>query len=121
MEALLDTNFIIACFKRKIDIHDEFAALGFIPVVPREVLEELKDLRLKVPHAERLAIQLALQRFSSTKVKKTRLGGKSVDEGLIMKGKQGLYIATLDAAIKRMVPNRIVIANAQNALAIERK
>lgn len=120
MEALLDTNFIISCFKRRIDVLDEIAALGFIPVVPREVLEELKDLRVKVPHGDRVAIQFALQRFSSAKVKKTRLGGKSVDEGLIMKGKQGLYIATLDSAIKRVVPNRIVIASAQNALAIER-
>jgi hypothetical protein len=44
-----------------------------------------------------------------------------VDEGLIAKGKQGAYIATLDSGIRRVVPGRIGIANAQNSLEITRQ
>ena len=121
MEVLLDSNFIVACIKKNIDFMEELAGLGFRVIVPREVLEELKDLRLKVSHDDRFAIDLALVRFSNGKFKKTRLGKRTVDEGLIAKGKQGAYIATLDAAIKRVVPNRVTISAAQNSLQVERR
>lgn len=120
MEVLPDTNFIIACVKKKIDFMDELAGLGFRIVVPREVIDELKDLRLKVAHSERAAIDVALSQFVSKRVEKMKLGKRTVDDGLIAKGKQGAYIATLDAAIKRVVPNRVVIAAARNALVVER-
>lgn len=99
---------------------EELRSLGFRVIVPREVIEELKDLRLNVGHVERAAIDVALQQFASTRIEKTKLGKRVVDEGLIAKGKQGAYIATLDAAIKRVVPNKIVITGAKNELAIER-
>ena len=121
MEVLLDTNFIISAIKQRIDFNEELKEMGFGRViVPREVMQELKDLRFKVPMADRQAIDIALTLFSSKKIEKAKVGGKNVDEGLIAKGKQGAYIATLDAAIKRIVPNRVVISNAGNGLMIER-
>lgn len=121
MEVLLDTNFIISAIKQRIDFNEELKGMGFGRViVPREVMQELKDLRFKVPMADRHAIDIALEIFSSKKIEKAKVGGKNVDEGLIAKGKQGAYIATLDAAIKRIVPNRVVISNAGNGLMIER-
>ena|SRR3989338_1091195 len=121
MEVLLDTNFIISAIKQRIDFNEELKEMGFGRViVPREVMQELKDLRFKVPMADRHAIDIALEIFSSKKIEKAKVGGKNVDEGLIAKGKQGAYIATLDAAIKRIVPNRVVISNAGNGLMIER-
>ena len=121
MEVLLDTNFIISAIKQRIDFNEELKEMGFGRViVPREVMQELKDLRFKVPMADRQAIDIALTLFSSKKIEKAKVGGKNVDEGLIAKGKQGAYIATLDAAIKRIVPNRVVISNAGNGLIIER-
>ena len=121
MEAILDTNFIISCVKKKIHFIDELETLGFGVVLPREVVEELKDLRRSVSHNDRIAIDIALEQFTTNKIKKMKLGGRSVDEGLIAKGKQGAYIATLDAAIKRAVPYRITISAAQNTLQIERQ
>ena len=50
-----------------------------------------------------------------------KLGNRSVDGGLIEKGKQGYYIATLDNAIRRVIPNKIVISSAQNSLQVERR
>ncbi|MEK6825441.1 MAG: hypothetical protein AABY00_01510 [Nanoarchaeota archaeon] len=120
MEALLDSNFIISCVKKKIDFLSELEDQGFKVVLPREVFQELKDLRFKVKHDERVAIDSAFDIFSHRKIKKTTLGQTTVDKGLIAKGKRGAYIATLDAAIKREVPNRIVILDAKNSIVVER-
>lgn len=120
MEVLLDSNFVIACVKNRIDFVEELRLLGFRVLVPREVIEELRDLRLKVTHDIRVAIDLAIVTLSSKNIEKVRLGKQKVDEGLIAKGKKGVYIATLDAAIKRVVPNRVSISIAKNSLQVER-
>ena len=111
MEVVLDTNFIISCLLKKIDFLDELKKMGFKVVVPHEVIEELKDLKKnsKISHEERIAIAVAFEIFEKEKVKKIKLGGSNVDEGLIKKGKEGVYIATLDNGIKLRVPNKVVI------------
>ena len=120
MEAILDSSFIISCMKRRIDFLSQLEEQGFRVVLPREVFQELKDLRLKVKHDERAAIDAAFELFVLRKVKKATLGHEIVDRGLIAKGKRGAYIATLDAAIKRQVPNRILVLEAQNTIGVER-
>src|SRR3989344_1951975 len=105
MEVLLDTNFIISCLMKKIDFLEELEGMGFVPVLPREVLQEMKDLRNKnkTSHKERVAIDMAFEMFSSGKMKKTSFGQGKVDEYMIKKGKEGIYIATLDKGIKRNI------------------
>jgi rRNA-processing protein FCF1 len=122
MEVVLDTNFIISCIRKRIDFIGELEGLGFKVVVPRRVLQELKDLRKErgTSHSDRTAIDVANEFFTNSKVKKIRLGGRTVDEGLIAKGLEGVHIATLDRAVKREVPNRVVILNSKNGLGIER-
>ncbi len=122
MEVILDTNFIISCILKRIDFIEQLGEKGFKIVVPKEVIEELKDLRLsnRVSHEERVAINVALELLEKKEIKKVRLGKGSVDDGLIKKGKEGVYIATLDAVIKRQVPNRVVIFSAKNETGIER-
>ena len=120
MEVFLDSNFIISCLKRKIDFISELEGKGFKILLPREVFQELKDLKNKVSHEDRSAIEIALKMFESKKMKKTTLGNKNVDQGLIEKGRNGAYIATLDAAIKREVQNKVFINSATNNIVIER-
>lgn len=98
----------------------ELEELGFKVFFPQEVFQELKDLRIKVSHKERVIIDSALAMFSLDKVKKVKLGNRATDKGLISMGKKGAYIATLDAAIKREVPNKVFIINAKNSIGIER-
>lgn len=122
MEVILDSSFIISCVKRKIDFLEELEQLGFRIIVPKEVLQEMKDLKLRSPHAEKSAIEVALDIFSRRKIEKMSLSeGKSVDEGLISLGKKGAFIATLDGGIRRVVPNLVVINNAGNKVSLERK
>lgn len=120
MEAVLDSSFIISCIKKNIDFLSQLEEQGFRVILPREVFQELKDLRLKIGHEDRVAIDLAFSLFENRKVKKSTLGHDSVDKGLINKGNKGAYIATLDAAIKRSVPNRVVINSAKNSISVER-
>jgi rRNA-processing protein FCF1 len=126
MEVLLDTSFVISCVRKKIDFIGQLEGLGFKVVLPREVLQELRDLR-ENPRESRLdrdAVDVAFQMFEANKIKKVSLGRrmekKRVDEALINKGKEGYYIATLDNEIKRAVPNKIVIFNATKSVGIER-
>lgn len=122
MEVILDTNFIISCIVKKIDFLTQLREKGFKVIVPREVLQELKDLKVnsRISHDEREAIDVALQMLSSKDVKKTSIGEGKVDDLLIKKGKQGVHIATLDNGIKRKVPNRIVILSAKKEIGVER-
>jgi rRNA-processing protein FCF1 len=120
MEVLLDSNFIISCVKKKIDFISELEGLGFKVIVPKEVLLELKDLRLQVSHNERAAIDIGTGIIDKANVKKVKIGNGKVDDVLIKYGKDGAYIASLDAYIKRSVPNKVTINSASNKLQIER-
>ena len=122
MEVLLDTNFIISCILKRIDFISQLEEKGFKIVVPKEVIEELKDLRFRKgqSHEERIAIDAAFEMFQHNKLKKMGLGGRSIDEALIKKGKEGIYIATLDNLIKKQVPNKIVIHSATGKIIVER-
>ena len=122
MEVILDTNFIISSILKKIDFISELQGMGFNVVVPREVMHELKDLRAKnkTSHDGRVAIDLALELLNSRDIKKIRLREGFVDKGLISKGLEGIYIATLDNEIRGKVPNRVIISNATKSLVVER-
>ncbi len=122
MEVLLDTNFIISCIIKKIDFLGQLREKGFKSVIPKEVVDELKDLRIdnKISHEERVAINVALDLFNSKEIKKISLGTGKVDDLLVRKGKEGVYIATLDNGIKKQVPNKIVISSSKKEVEAER-
>ncbi|MDO8460538.1 MAG: PIN domain-containing protein [Nanoarchaeota archaeon] len=123
MEVLIDTNFVISCILKRIEFLEELAGMGFKVVVPREVILELKDLKTTTRSSgeDKTAISVALEILESKKVKKKQLGGTNVDEALIKKGKEGIYIATLDKGILRQIPNRIIIDAARKKLIIDRE
>lgn len=120
MEVLLDSSFIISCMRKKIDFISSLEQQGFRILLPREVFQELRDLRTEVSREDRVAIDLALQMIENKGVKKMKLGGTTVDEGLINKGRQGVYIATLDNGIKKHIPNKISISLSKNDIEIFR-
>ena len=121
MQVLLDSSFIISCVRERIDFLTQLAEQGFTPVVPREVLQEMKDLRVsnRVSHEERVAIDIAFEILEKAKTKKTSLGSGKVDDFLIRRGQEGIFIATLDVGIKKKVPKRVVIFKAQGRVGVE--
>ncbi len=120
MEVLLDTNFVLSCIKKKIDFISDLEGMGFKVLLPKEVFQEIKDLTLHSNYETRIASNVALELLKKRKVKGVTIGNKQVDEGLIEFGRKGAYIATLDAAIKRAVPNKVVISEQSNSVIVER-
>jgi rRNA-processing protein FCF1 len=120
MDAILDTNFMIYCLKNKIDFFDQLEERGFKIIIPKEVLEEMKDLKKDASRVDRTAVEVLEDLFSKRKFKKISLGGRSVDAGLIEMGKRGNYIASMDAAVRRSVPNRIIINTNSKSVEIDR-
>lgn len=122
MEVVLDSSFIISCIKRKIPFIQKLLEMGFNRIgVPRRVMQELKDLRTRSPRAEKEAIEIALRILEDNdSIKSVHIPSDNVDRGLVLKGKEGVYIATLDKEIKRQVANRVVIRDATNSVEIER-
>jgi rRNA-processing protein FCF1 len=122
MEVILDSSFVISCVRGRIDFLDKLKEMGFTPKVPREVLQEMKDLRNsdRVKREEKVMIDVAIELLSKKDVKKIPFGTGKVDDKLIQMGKKGTFIATLDREIKRSVPNRVVISSAKNDLVVER-
>ena len=49
MEVILDSNFIVSCVMKGIDFISQLEGKGFKILIPREVIQEIKDLRNKVP------------------------------------------------------------------------
>ncbi len=121
MQVILDSSFIISCVRERIDFLTQLNEQGFTPIVPREVIQEMKDLRIsnRVSHDERIAIDVAFELLEKAKVKKTTLGTGRVDDFLIKRGQEGIFIATLDKGIKKRVPKKIVIFKAQNRVGVE--
>jgi len=118
MEVLLDSSFIVSCVRQRIDFLSQLAEQGYKVKVPREVLQELKDLKFKCSPVDRAAINIALEMLNKKTVKKMKLGGRTVDDGLIDKGKEGYYIATLDTRIKNLVPKKIVIFSSKKSIGV---
>jgi rRNA-processing protein FCF1 len=121
MEVLLDGSFIISCIRNRIDFLEQLVDQGFNPVVPKEVIQEMKDLivKNKTSHEDRLAIRVALELIEKRKVRKTSLGRGKVDDSLVLKGKEGVFIATLDSAIKKKIPKKVVIFKAKGTVGVE--
>ena len=105
MQVILDSSFIISCVRDRIDFVNQLKDQGFVAVVPREVLQEMKDLRIsnRSSREDRLAIDVALEMIEKNKVKKTTLGEGKIDDFLIKKGQEGSFIATLDNGIKKKI------------------
>lgn len=120
-EVLLDSSFIISCVRKKIDFVSQLEEQGFKVVVPGEVIEEIKDLKERkgTSRLDKEAIEIALELIERRDLAKVSLGSGKVDYGLIKKGKEGFFIATLDAEIKRNVPRRVVIFSSKKSVGVE--
>jgi len=114
MKVIIDTNFILSCLKKKVQIFEEIDNLNLDAVVPEQVVNELKKLKenKKKSYADRELCNLALQLIKHKKIKKIKLSKVYVDSGILDYVKKNKYvcIATLDRELKRrLVGVRFVI------------
>ena len=111
MEVILDSGFILHAMRKKIDFVSQLEEQGFKIRVPREMVQEMKDRRLKSfpSHEERMMIDKAIKILEKNNIKSIDVGKQRIAEWLLHKGKEGYYIATTNAEIKHRVPRVIEI------------
>lgn len=110
---ILDTSFILSCIRKKIDFFDEIAAIGLEPIVPIQVILEIKSL--KKPEAKAAIAILETARFKAIDLKT-----KNVDDGIVkISGKNPEdIVATLDKDLQKRIKARKMIIRGAKKLEI---
>jgi len=111
--ALLDTNFILTCVKQKIDFFEEIPLMGMQIVIPKQVINELKNLKNSNS-------VLALKLLEKNKFKEVDIGKGHVDKKLIKFAKENsdAVVATLDREIKKKVKNQKLVIRSKKKLEV---
>jgi rRNA-processing protein FCF1 len=125
MDIILDTNFLIYCAKNKLDYVGKIRDLlneNYDLVVPEQVVKELKLLKgdklKKVSGKDKSAADLALQLLDVNDVKKIKIKGKNVDEGIINLAKQDEknIVCTLDKEMRGILGRVILISKGKKLI-----
>lgn len=115
MKAILDTNFILTCLKQKIDFLSSFSEMGIEPVIPEEVIAELKRIKSmkQKKKSDRDIAELALDFIGESSFEQIVLGSKKVDNALVKYAKENpeTIIATLDGRIRKRAGRAVIITD----------
>jgi rRNA-processing protein FCF1 len=89
--------------------------MGFSIIIPKQVLEEVKDLSRTKTEAE-----IALKILEKNEFKKVTLHGRNVDNGIIEMANENKewVIATLDREIQSKVKNQKLIIRGERKIEI---
>ena len=120
-DVILDTSFIITCVKQKIDFFEDIKFRGLKIIIPKQVIEELKKLKIrgKKFHIRKNA-ELALRIIELNDFKEIDLGEQRVDEMLIKMGNKNknIIVATLDREIKNRIKGPKIVIRGKKKLDI---
>ncbi len=121
-KVLLDTNFIITCIKQKIDFFKEIYEIGAEIIIPKQVLQELKNIsddknQNKISRAN---AQLALKIIEKNKYTPLLFEGGYVDKEIIKYSKEHpkIIIATLDKDLQKNIKSRKMIIRGRKRLEV---
>ncbi len=107
MKALLDTNFLIACVKRKIQIFEYLEEHFSEVLLPRGVIDELVRVAQHGAPRDRAAAEIALKLISLSPVHVLPFTGY-VDQQIVgyLREHEGIVVATLDKKLQRILQAR---------------
>jgi rRNA-processing protein FCF1 len=123
MKILMDTNFILACIKQKIDFvnAEDFFNEKVEWIIPHEVLDELKVLkdRKETKISDRNAAKMSFEILNLIKPEIVQLKNPNVDKGIAdyISGKD-IVLATLDKELKKKVKNKILTIRGKKKLEV---
>ena len=124
IKVILDTNFLIYCSENKVDYTAgimEIMAEGYELVVPKQVVEELKDIAEKSKKlSDRSAAFLALKLLEHNKINIIEARGTHADEAILNLVRMGSIVATLDLELRKKLRNsRIIVIKGIKKVAFE--
>lgn len=122
-EVLLDTNFILACIKQKIDFLEEIKFLGIKILIPKQVINELKrivDSRKKLHFRKDAELSLKVLENEKKFFRKIDLldYGKNTDKRIknFADKNKKILVATLDKQLKEKIKNPKLVIRGKKVL-----
>ena len=112
MQVIIDTSFILHCIRKGINLVEQLESKGFKIAVPREVLQELRNLHhnVKTARDEKKEIIKVLNILDDhRRFKRISAGQGRLSDWLMKKDNEGYFIATADSSIKHKIKNRVMI------------
>ena len=122
MQVIIDKGFILHCMRKRIDFLSLLESKGFKIRIPREVYQELKDVKLDNRESRedksmvKDFIDLIMDRKS---IKKMSMGSIQIKDFLIMRGNEGYYIASTDSQVLRKVPRKVIINESSGSITLQ--
>ncbi len=123
MQVIIDTGFIVHCIRKNIDFVKNLEDNGFLIMVPKGVLQEINHLNhdIKTNQEEKNSINRFLESIDKNKkIKRISEGNGNISDWLLMKDKEGCYIATIDKGIKHQLKNRITLLENTNEIVFDK-
>lgn len=108
--AVLDTNFILSCIRKKIDFFEKIPLMGMRILIPSEVIDEIRKFSRQGRGSLKQDAKFALVILENQEFKRVDLDNKNVDNGIIKLAEKNkeYIIATLDTGIKNKTKNSIL-------------
>ena len=120
-QVILDTNFILACLRQKIDFFNDLKFMGLEIVIPKQVINELKKLERTAPKRHiKEDCELALKWLEKNSYETIDFGGRYVDKGIfkLTQENKNIIIATLDRELKKKIKNPKIVIKGKKKLEI---
>jgi len=111
-KVILDTSFILSCVRQKIDFFEQFELMGIEPLVPIQVLEELKRITKSNKKLHfRDDAKVSLEVLKKGNFKEIKFKQNSVDKGIkkFADLHEGILVATLDEELMNKISNKKII------------
>jgi len=118
--AVLDTNFILSCIRKKIDFFTDIPLMGMKIIIPLQVMDEIRKFSRQGRGNIKQEAKLALVILENQEFKRVDLYSKNVDNGLIRLAEKNTnyIIATLDKQIKNKTKNPNLVIRGEKELEV---
>ncbi len=118
--AVLDTNFILSCIRKKIDFFTDIPNMGLKIIIPLQVLDEIRKFSRQGRGSLKDEAKLALTILENQEYKRVDLYNKDVDRGIINLANENrdYIVATLDVGMKNKIKNQILVIRGEKQLEI---
>ena len=118
--AVLDTNFILSCVRKKIDFFVDIPQIGMKIIIPLQVMDEIRKFSRQARGTLKEEAKLALMILENQKFKRVDLYNRNVDNGIIKLANDNpnYIVATLDRAIKVKTKNQNLVIRGEKELEV---
>jgi len=118
--AVLDTNFILSCIRKKIDFFTDIPLMGMKIIIPIQIIDEIKKFSRQGRGNLKQEAKLALVILENQDFKRVDLYNKNVDNGIVKLANDNpnYIVASLDREIKVKTKNRNLVIRGEKELEV---